>query len=86
MTSSLQEFQWTGFLSKLSVNPTFWSDANLGLALAFALGVLMPLVLGIQRIRRQEAEVLAIESRRYELRDVIMVGDSSPQSDSASNE
>jgi len=86
ITSSLQEFQWTGFLSKLSVNPPFWSDANLGLALAFAIGVLMPLVLGIPRIRRQEAEVLAIESRRYELRDVIMAGDSSPQSDSASNE
>jgi hypothetical protein len=75
VSSSLQEFQWTGFLSKLTADPAFWLDANIGLALAFAIGVLMPLALGIPRIRRQEAEVLAIESRRYELRDVLVVSE-----------
>jgi nucleobase:cation symporter-1, NCS1 family len=77
LSSTLREFEWVGFLARYSVNPSFWSESNLGVAAAFAIGVLFPLCFGVPRIRRQEAEVLSIESRRYELRDVL----SSPEGD-----
>ena len=75
MSSSLQEFQWVGYLAKYSVNPEFWATSNLGIAAAFAIGVLFPLCVGVPRIKRQEAEVLSIESRRYELRDVLVTSE-----------
>jgi purine-cytosine permease-like protein len=75
LSSTLPEFNWVGFLARYSVNPSFWAQSNLGVAAAFAIGVLFPLCFGVPRIRRQEAEVLSIESRRYELRDVLATAD-----------
>ena len=57
------------------MNPNFWVQSNLGVAAAFAIGVLFPLCFGVPRIKRQEAEVLSIESRRYELRDVLITSE-----------
>ena len=71
LSSPLQEFNWVGFFARQTMNPGFWSESNLGVAAAFAIGVLFPLCFGVPRIRRQEAEVLSIESRRYDLRDVL---------------
>ncbi len=75
LSSNLQEFGWVGFLARHSVSPAFWAQSNLGVALAFAVGVLVVLCLGVPRIKRQEAEVLSIESRRYELRDVLITAE-----------
>jgi|GEM_PF-1112481 len=75
LSSDLTEFAWVGFLAKHAVNPDFWATSNLGIAAAFAVGVLFPLCFGVPRIKRQEAEVLSIESRRYELRDVLVTSE-----------
>jgi hypothetical protein len=75
LSSSLTEFGWVGFLARHSVSPAFWAQSNLGIAAAFAIGVLSVLCLGVPRIKRQEAEVLSIESRRYELRDVLITSE-----------
>lgn len=75
LASKLPEFEWVGFLARYSVNPAFWAESNLGIAAAFAIGALFPLCFGVPRIKRQEAEVLAIESRRYELRDVLVTSE-----------
>ena len=37
----------------------------------FAVGLLLPVFFGIPRVKRQEQEVLAIEARRNDLRDVL---------------
>ncbi|MFM2030568.1 MAG: hypothetical protein RI927_188 [Actinomycetota bacterium] len=64
-------FGWTGYLADLMVNQEFWATTSFGLIIAFAFGSLIPVVAGIPRIKRQEAEVLAIESRRDDLKDIF---------------
>lgn len=71
LKSDLMEFRWLGFLADLTSNSEFWSQSNFGVVIAFAIGLLLPLVAGIPRIKRQEEEVLAIEARRNDLRDVL---------------
>ena len=71
LRSGLIEFQWLGYLSDYASNYRFWEQSNLGVVIAFAIGLLLPVSLGIPRIKRQEAEVLLIESRRNDLRDVL---------------
>jgi purine-cytosine permease-like protein len=68
-------FSWTGFLADLMINQEFWSTTSFGIIIAFAFGSLMPVVAGIPRIKRQEAEVLAIESRRDDLKDIFGLAD-----------
>jgi purine-cytosine permease-like protein len=77
-SSSLQEFEWLGFLSRLAQDQSFWVASNLGIVVTFAIGLLVPICFGLPRIKRQEAEVLSIESRRYELRDVLVSNESEP--------
>jgi purine-cytosine permease-like protein len=69
--SKLVEFQWLGYLARATTNFEFWSQSHFGVVIAFAIGLLLPVAAGIPRIKRQEAEVLAIESRRNDLRDVL---------------
>lgn len=64
-------FGWTGYLADLMVNQEFWATTSFGLIIAFAFGSLIPVLAGIPRIKRQEAEVLAIESRRDDLKDIF---------------
>ena len=64
-------FGWTGYVADATVNQEFWSTTNFGIIIAFAFGSLLPVVLGIPRIKRQESEVLAIESRRDDLKDIL---------------
>jgi hypothetical protein len=71
LPSNLVEFQWLGFLSDFSSNQEFWSQSNFGVVIAFAIGLLLPVAAGIPRIKNQEAEVLAIEARRNDLKDVL---------------
>ncbi|MEY4993045.1 MAG: hypothetical protein RIS82_167 [Actinomycetota bacterium] len=69
--SSAPGIGWTGYLAVGLVNPEFWLSTNFGVVVALALGVLMPVMIGIPRIKKQEAEVLAIEARRTELLGVL---------------
>lgn len=68
-------FAWTGYLADLMVNQEFWATTSFGVIIAFAFGSLMPVVAGIPRIKRQESEVLAIESRRDDLKDIFGLAD-----------
>lgn len=71
LRSNLIEFQWLGYLPGLSSNQEFWSQSNFGVVISFAIGLLLPVAAGIPRIKHQEAEVLAIEARRNDLKDVL---------------
>ena len=64
-------FGWTGFIADQLVNQEFWSTTSFGIVIAFAFASLLPVVFGIPRIKRQESEVLAIESRRDDLKDIF---------------
>lgn len=64
-------FGWTGFLADLLVNQVFWKTTSLGVIISFAIGTLLPVLFGIPRIKRQESEVLAIEARRDDLKDIF---------------
>lgn len=70
VSSAGQGVTWVGYLSKLFANSSFWNEAQLGLAFAFLVSALVPVAFGIGRIKRQEAEVLAIENRRNDLDNV----------------
>ena len=69
--SNLFELQWLGYLSGYASNSIFWAVSNFGIVIAFAVGLLLPVAGGIPRIKKQEAEVLQIEARRNDLRDVL---------------
>ena len=68
-------FMWLGYLADLTVNKQFWETTSLGVVLAFAIGSLLPVLAGIPRIKRQEAEVLAIEARRDDLKEIFGLAD-----------
>ena len=73
LKSNLVEFGWLGFLADYSTNAEFWAQSNFGIVISFALGLLLPVAGGIPRIKMQEREVLAIEARRNDLKDVLGV-------------
>lgn len=64
-------FGWTGFLADSMVNQEFWRVTSFGIIISFAFSCLLPVVFGIPRIKRQESEVLAIEARRDDLKDIF---------------
>ena len=66
-----QEFFWQGYLVDLSANPGFWVASSFGVVIAFAIGLLLPVIAGIPRIKKQEAEVLSIEARKNDLKDIF---------------
>lgn len=68
-------FAWTGYLADLMVNSEFWAATSFGIIIAFSISCLLPVLFGIPRIKRQESEVLAIESRRDDLKDVLGLAD-----------
>jgi hypothetical protein len=73
--SQMPGFGWAGYLADLMVNQEFWSATSLGIIIAFAFGSLVPVLTGIPRIKKQEAEVLAIEARRDDLKDIFGLAD-----------
>ncbi len=68
-------FAWTGYLADLMVNSEFWAATSFGIIIAFSVSCLLPVLFGIPTIKRQESEVLAIESRRDDLKDVLGLAD-----------
>lgn len=69
--ASPKEFFWQGYLVDLSANPGFWVASSFGVVIAFAIGLLLPVIAGIPRIKKQEAEVLSIEARKNDLKDIF---------------
>ncbi len=71
ISSNQPGLTWLGYLTAQLPSAGFWSATNFGIIIALALGLLLPVALGIPRIKRQEAEVLAIEARRDELKNMF---------------
>jgi purine-cytosine permease-like protein len=68
-------FAWTGYLADLMINTEFWAATSFGIIISFSVACLLPVLFGIPRIKRQESEVLVIESRRDDLKDVLGLAD-----------
>lgn len=62
---------WQGFLMRLTPELETYVGSYSGIAMAFALGLLIPVALGIPRIRKQENSLLELESRRQDLREFL---------------
>ena len=71
ISSNLIEFQWMGYLAKPMGLTVQALEANLGIWIALAIGLITPFIVSIPRIRQQEKEVSAIEARRSELLNVL---------------
>lgn len=68
-------FEFFGYLAGQFDAKTAFQDSNLGLLIAFGIGMIAPVAFGIPRIKRQESEVLAIEARRDDLKDIFKFGE-----------
>lgn len=73
--SNLVEFGWLGYFTRILGLSGAWQIQSLGVWIAMGIGLLVPLIFTIPRIRDQEAEVTAIEARRTELADVLGIAD-----------
>jgi purine-cytosine permease-like protein len=62
---------WTGYIADQLVNQEFWATTSFGIIITFAFASLVPVLFGIPRIKKQEQEVLLIESRRDDLKDIF---------------
>jgi purine-cytosine permease-like protein len=71
--SNLVEFGWLGYFSRIL--GLSGQNQFLGVWIAMAVGLLVPLIFTVPRIRDQEAEVAALEARRTELADVLGIAD-----------
>ena len=66
---------WTGYIADQLVNQEFWAATSFGIIITFAFASLVPVLFGIPRIKKQEQEVLLIESRRDDLKDIFNVAE-----------
>jgi len=66
---------WTGYIADQLVNQEFWATTSFGIIITFAFASLVPVLFGIPRIKKQEQEVLLIESRRDDLKDIFNLAD-----------
>jgi hypothetical protein len=62
---------WTGYLGNLTPEIFELAGSNIGIAMAFGLAVLFPVILGIPRIRKQEHNLSELDQRREELKEFL---------------
>ena len=62
---------WTGYLGDLTPEIFELAGSNIGIAMAFGLAALLPVVLGIPRIRKQERNLAELDQRRQELKEFL---------------
>lgn len=62
---------WTGYLGNLTPEIFELAGSNIGIAMAFGLAVLFPVILGIPRIKRQEQNLSELDQRREELKEFL---------------
>jgi hypothetical protein len=62
---------WQGFLLRLTPELSQFTGNYIGIVMAFGLALLVPVLFGIPRIRKQEHALLELESRRQELRQFL---------------
>lgn len=75
ISSELPEFGWVGYIASVVGLNSMAIAANVGVWVALVLGFIYPFATGIKRIRKQEAEVIALDARREELKDVALSGE-----------
>ncbi len=62
---------WTGYLGDFT--PAIFDVAgfNIGIAMAFGLAILFPVLFGIPRIKKQEVKLVELDERREELKEYL---------------
>jgi len=62
---------WTGYLGDLTPAIFDVAGSNIGIAMAFGLAVLFPVLFGIPRIKKQEVKLVELDERREELKEYL---------------
>jgi nucleobase:cation symporter-1, NCS1 family len=62
---------WSGYLGDFTPAIFEIAGANIGIAMAFGLATLFPVVFGIPRIRKQERNLAELDQRRQELKEFL---------------
>jgi purine-cytosine permease-like protein len=62
---------WTGYLGDFTPMIFELAGSNAGIAMAFGLAALLPVVLGIPRIKKQEKNLTELDQRRQELKEFL---------------
>jgi purine-cytosine permease-like protein len=62
---------WTGFLGELTPEIFAIAGSNIGIAMAFGLAALFPVIFGIPRIKKQERNLAELDQRRQELKEFL---------------
>jgi hypothetical protein len=62
---------WAGYLGDFTPAIFDIAGSNIGIAMAFGLAVLFPVLFGIPRIKGQERKLLELDERRGELKEYL---------------
>ena len=62
---------WTGFLGAFTPAIFGFAGSNIGIAMAFGLALLFPVLFGIPRIKSQEVKLVELDERREELKEYL---------------
>ena len=62
---------WTGYLGNFTPGIFELVGSNIGIAMAFGLAALLPVALGIPRIKKQERKLAELDQRRQELKEFL---------------
>jgi purine-cytosine permease-like protein len=62
---------WTGYLGNLTPEIFELAGSNIGIAMAFGLAALFPVIFGIPRIKKQEQNLSELDQRREELKEFL---------------
>jgi hypothetical protein len=62
---------WTGYLGDFTPAIFEVAGSNIGIAMAFGLAVLFPVLFGIPKIKGQERKLVELDERREELKEYL---------------
>ena len=62
---------WSGYLGDFTPEIFEMAGSNIGIAMAFGLASLFPVIFGIPRIRKQERNLAELDQRRQELKEFL---------------
>jgi purine-cytosine permease-like protein len=62
---------WAGYLGDFTPAIFDFAGSNIGIALAFGLAILFPVLFGIPRIKNQETKLAELDERREELKEYL---------------
>ena len=62
---------WTGYLGDFTPGIFEIAGSNIGIAMAFGLAALFPVIFGIPRIKKQERNLAELDQRRQELKEFL---------------